>query len=161
RRWVRWLGLAALAGVIAQGLFGGLRVTEHARWGLEFRIIHGCLAQIVLALLVSLAVSTSRGWRVGVPSSWPPAFKTHVWFWSVGTASVVYLQVVFGVVLRHDAQPALAQRGHFLVAFLVVAAVAWLLKLVVHDSPVRDRSLTVLVYHLAGLVIVQILLGIE
>src|SRR5215831_13209351 len=31
RRWLRWLGTAALLGVCIQGLFGGLRVTEHAR----------------------------------------------------------------------------------------------------------------------------------
>ena len=28
RRWVRWLGVAALAGVIVQGLLGGFRVIE-------------------------------------------------------------------------------------------------------------------------------------
>ena len=36
RRWIRWLGTAALVGVSIQALLGGLRVTEDAPWGTEF-----------------------------------------------------------------------------------------------------------------------------
>src|SRR5271166_4973522 len=41
RRWVCWLGTAALLGVCVQGLLGGLRVIRDAPWGLELRIVHG------------------------------------------------------------------------------------------------------------------------
>ena len=59
RRWLKWLGVAALAGVIAQGLLGGFRVVLHAWLGTNLAILHGCFAQIVFSLLVSLAVVTS------------------------------------------------------------------------------------------------------
>ena len=59
RSWLKWLGVAALAGVIVQGLLGGFRVVLHAWLGTKLAIIHGCFAQIVFSLLVSLAVVTS------------------------------------------------------------------------------------------------------
>src|SRR6201993_3660843 len=52
RRWVRNLGLITLAGVILQGILGGLRVTMLKD---EIGIFHACAAQAFLALLVVIA----------------------------------------------------------------------------------------------------------
>src|SRR5262245_7832603 len=60
RRWVRGLGLLAVALVCLQGLIGGLRVVLHQD---TLAIVHGCLAQLFFALLVGLAVVTGRAWR--------------------------------------------------------------------------------------------------
>src|ERR1700748_1632513 len=49
RRWVRRLGLAALAAVILQGVLGGLRVTLLKD---QIGVFHACLAQAFLGLLV-------------------------------------------------------------------------------------------------------------
>src|SRR6266496_2723619 len=60
RGWVRNLGLIALAGVILQGILGGLRVTMLKD---EIGIFHACVAQAFLALLVVIALITTPFWR--------------------------------------------------------------------------------------------------
>ena len=60
RRWVRNLGLVALAGVILQGILGGLRVTMLRD---EIGIFHACVAQAFLALLIFIAIVTTDFWR--------------------------------------------------------------------------------------------------
>jgi len=60
RGWVRNLGLIALAGVILQGILGGLRVTMLKD---EIGIFHACVAQAFLALLVVIALVTTNFWR--------------------------------------------------------------------------------------------------
>ena len=157
RRWLGWLGLAALAGVIIQGLLGGFRVRLHALVGTDLALIHGLFAQLVFALLVSLAVFTSPSWAV--PPVTEPAGADRVWCWSVCTVLLVYVQLIFGAILRHT-YATFAQHSHILVAVLVVAAVAWLLKMVV-DQPDGEKRLTFLAGVLTALVGVQVLLGIE
>src|SRR5438445_10284432 len=56
RRWVRNLGLAALAGVILQGILGGLRVTMLRD---EIGVFHACVAQAFLALLLVIGLVTT------------------------------------------------------------------------------------------------------
>src|SRR5262249_30920435 len=60
RRWLRWLGVAALAAVIAQGVLGGLRVVLLRQ---TLAILHACFAQAFFALTASLALFTSAEWR--------------------------------------------------------------------------------------------------
>src|SRR6266513_1935833 len=60
RRWVRNLALVALAGVILQGILGGLRVTMLRD---EIGIFHACVAQAFLALLIFIAIVTTDFWR--------------------------------------------------------------------------------------------------
>ncbi len=62
RRGLRLLGVASLGCVIFQGLLGGVRVLLDKKVGSELAMVHGCFAQIVFALTVTLAVVTSRGW---------------------------------------------------------------------------------------------------
>src|SRR5205823_848761 len=52
-RWVRNLGLVALAAVILQGILGGLRVTMLKA---QIGIFHACLAQAFLGVVVVIAV---------------------------------------------------------------------------------------------------------
>src|SRR5206468_303447 len=59
QRRLRWMGLAALLAVSAQGVLGILRVKYHALAGPEIALIHGCTAQLVFALLVSVAYLTA------------------------------------------------------------------------------------------------------
>jgi cytochrome c oxidase assembly protein subunit 15 len=153
RRWLAWLGFAALIGVSVQGVIGGLRVTEHARWGLELRILHGSFAQIVLAVLVSVAVFTSPSWIAGATCERSGRLKRSA-RWAL---ALVYLQIVFGVLLRHT-YGALAQRLHLLTAFAALAAVIWLVKV---SWELRDRALRTSAVFLASAVGLQVLLGVE
>jgi heme a synthase len=155
RHWIRWLGTAALLGVTVQGLLGGFRVKLNALVGTDLATIHGCFAQLVFALLVSLAVFTSRSWFTPEAAATPPAIRRS----SLYVLSLIYLQIVLGAIMRHTYSP-LAQRGHMLVAFLVVAVIVWLLKLTL-ESPQVDRSVVGAVWWLVGLIAIQILLGVE
>src|SRR5437870_8044076 len=55
RRWVRMLGIAAVGGVILQGVLGGLRVTMLKD---EIGIWHGCLAEACFGLTFIIACVT-------------------------------------------------------------------------------------------------------
>jgi cytochrome c oxidase assembly protein subunit 15 len=97
RRWVRWLGVAALAAVIFQGLLGGLRVRLDERLLAK---IHGCFGPAFFALSVALAVFTSRFWRQSpAPRDDASAGKLHTL--ALLTTFFAYLQIVLGAQLRH------------------------------------------------------------
>lgn len=157
RRWLCWLGTAALLGVCVQGLFGGLRVTEHARWGLEFRIVHGSFAPVVFGMLAAVAVLTSRGWAAA-PSA-APADAARLRRASLLALAAVHGQVVLGVLLRHTYNP-LAQRAHLLAAFAAAAGVVWLVSLAWVEGG-RDRALRSAAVVLACLLGLQVILGVE
>ncbi|MFN4260539.1 MAG: COX15/CtaA family protein [Gemmataceae bacterium] len=157
RRWVRWLGLAALLGVIVQGLLGGFRVLLHAWFGTQFAMIHGCFAQIVFALLVSLAVVTGRRWSTAAENA---GLSRPTWRrWSLLLVAVVYVQIILGAWVRHLGTP-LSQRLHLLLAFAVVGVGVILLSMILTD-PERDRRLTRPAVLLGVLMLAQILLGVE
>ena len=59
RRWVRSLGVIALLAVILQGVLGGLRVTTMKD---QIGILHACVAQGFLGLLVFIALVTTQFW---------------------------------------------------------------------------------------------------
>src|SRR5262249_7711862 len=63
RPWMRKLGFIALAAVIVQGLLGGFRVYLDKEMGVDLKLIHGCLAQLVFALLVAVALFASESWQ--------------------------------------------------------------------------------------------------
>src|SRR5256714_7905416 len=60
RQSVKTLGLLAVAGVILQGILGGLRVTMLKD---QIGIFHACLAQAFLGLIVLIAVMRTNFWR--------------------------------------------------------------------------------------------------
>lgn len=160
RRWVRDLGVAALIGVIIQGLLGGFRVKLNAILGPNLALIHGCFATVVFSMLASLALVTSRSWADrasgGVNSH---RADRRIRRCSVVVTALIFLQILLGGFLRHT-YLTLGQRGHLLVAFAVVAGVVFLAK-DIWDRPVRDRALTVPVLVLTILVAVQLSLGVE
>ncbi len=94
RRWVRNLGYAALAAVLAQGLLGGLTVIFLLPTVIS--VAHAFLAQIFFCLTVTLAVVTSPAWRSGEAAGWNAVAKA-----ATGTAAVVFLQLLLGAVMRH------------------------------------------------------------
>jgi cytochrome c oxidase assembly protein subunit 15 len=100
RQWLRWLGIAALAMVITQGIIGGLRVVllEHT-----LAIVHAALAHAFFALTVSLAVFTSSEW-LDEPAEKPPADGGRLWRLCAATTGLIYAQTIFGAVLRHTGE---------------------------------------------------------
>lgn len=150
RRWLRWLGIAALCMVILQGVLGGLRVIllQHT-----LAIIHACLAQAFFALTVSLALFTSPGWRAQEPT--PIDDGGRLRRLALMTTALVYVQIVFGALLRHTGE---RLDGHLVFAALVaVHVVLLLLRISRHHG--AETALIRPACWLGGLLLVQLLLG--
>src|SRR5207247_1054457 len=109
RRWLAYLAVAALLGVIAQGLLGGFRVSLNALIGADLAAIHGCLAQVLFSLLVSLALFTSKSWCEVPASNERDDSSGHLDRLALGTTAAIFAQLVFGAVLRHT-HSSVAQR---------------------------------------------------
>lgn len=89
----RALGVAAAVAVVLQGVIGGLRVLLTAD---ALAMIHGPFAQAFFALVVAVALLTSR--RMAAPA---PVLDCATRRLTVATAVVVYVQIVFGALLTH------------------------------------------------------------
>jgi cytochrome c oxidase assembly protein subunit 15 len=90
---LRWLGLVAVAAVIAQGVVGGLRVVLQTD---ALAMVHGPLAQAFFAFIVALALVTSA--RMARPASPLDAATRGL---ALAAAALVYVQIVFGALLTH------------------------------------------------------------
>ena len=98
RSWMRWLGAAALGGVIAQGILGGLTVKTFQLPPVS--AAHGTLAQLFFSTLVAIAVFTSAWWQSNLPEFGDPSsprIRTLV-LW---TLAAVFCQLVLGAAFRH------------------------------------------------------------
>ena len=95
RAWVRRLGYAALAAVVAQGLLGGLTVLFLLPTAVS--VAHACLAQTFFCLVVTIAVVTSPAWRAASDTRRDPAFRM-----GAATVAAVFLQLLVGAVMRHN-----------------------------------------------------------
>ena len=156
RRWIKWLGLAALVGVSVQGVLGGLRVTE---LNLNFAIVHACLAQAFFALLCGICWFTSRDWienqnlseRIGDDVSAKKLRRL-----SLITTCLIYIQLVFGAVLRHTGH---RLDAHLLFAFLVTLHIFLLVRRFFSMGEETQRIGQSLPLLLLGLLAVQLMLG--
>jgi heme a synthase len=158
RRWLRWIGWAAPFAVLTQGVLGMLRV-QMDKWlgpniGGTVALIHGCTAQVVFAFLVSIALWTSAGWQQQAGLETPGIRRA-----SLALVGVMYLQIVFGAVMRHK-ELALGTRTHILLAFAVVAVAVWLGVQMLQTERVGSLGRRA-VWILWGLLAVQLMLGLE
>jgi cytochrome c oxidase assembly protein subunit 15 len=152
RRWVRWLGTAALAGVILQGVLGGLRVVL-VQNGLA--LIHGAVAYAFLGLIACLALVTAPSWQTQ-PEVEAPAGLGNLRRLALATTAAIYVQILFGAIFTHtgtrlDAHLTFA----VLVSVLVLVITARILRL----QPARPR-LSAPARTLQGLWALQLLLGL-
>lgn len=158
RRGLKWMGLAGLLAVSAQGVLGIFRVNLNAILGPGLALIHGCTAQLVFALLVSIAVFTSRRWFQPAECFKPEVFKKLKWL-SLGLLALIYLQLVLGALVRHTGSPH-ASRVHLIMASVVAGGIVWLLR-----EWFGARRLTRVEktagFTLMGCLFIQLLLGVE
>lgn len=150
RQWLRWLGVAALFLVIVQGVLGGLRVVllQHT-----LAIIHACLAQAFFALTVSLALFTSAKWRGPVQAAIADGGRLRRL--ATITTALIYLQIVFGALLRHTGE---RLDAHLLIAALVAIHVV-LLMLRITRAHADRAQLVRPAYILGALLLLQVALG--
>jgi len=98
RRWVRWLGLGALAAIILQGLLGGLTVLLLLPTPIS--VMHASLAQTFFCLVVSIALFTSSEWKRPQPvlqDQNRPSLRCL----GIATTAIVFGQLVLGAWMRH------------------------------------------------------------
>jgi cytochrome c oxidase assembly protein subunit 15 len=100
RFWMRWLGVAALGGVIAQGILGGLTVRMFQPPAVS--AAHATLAQLFFSTVVAIAFFTSPWWQSESPeledAGTPRLRSLTIW-----TAAAVFLQLILGAAFRHKA----------------------------------------------------------
>jgi len=148
---VKLLAAAAAGGIVVQAIFGGMTVL--LRLPPELSIAHACLGPIVFCLLVSLAQTTSVWYAdpatvIATPSS--AAFKKTGWIF----AGVVFLQILWGAIIRHMGQ---AVGLHILWAFVVLGVTVFVL--VKSYRPVKIPQLSRPALLLVHLVPLQFILG--
>jgi cytochrome c oxidase assembly protein subunit 15 len=153
RRWVKYLGLAALGGVIFQGVLGGLTVLQLLHYWLP--VMHACTAEIMFAILVSIAVFTSRWWMEKLPqyedTGWPSIHSI-----AILNACLIFLQVFVGAGFRHKY---MSLKPHVFGAPLILAAVIWTTAVLRRRFPgvPAMKRVRILLHSIVG---IQILLGI-
>lgn len=103
-KWLRRLGLIAVAAVIVQGVLGGLRVTHIKD---ELGIFHATLAQAFFVLMCAIALFTARWWsnRSGQQQQVSPeqahALRGLAPFYLTTTA-LILVQLALGATMRHQ-----------------------------------------------------------
>lgn len=95
RRWMKQLGVIALAAVIVQGVLGGLTVLYFLPAPIS--TAHAGLAEIFFCLTVAIALFTSPGW-IGAAAPVDDARMRRV---TLVTASLIYIQIIAGAAMRH------------------------------------------------------------
>jgi cytochrome c oxidase assembly protein subunit 15 len=154
RRWVRHLGLWALAAVVCQGLLGGITVLLFLPTAIS--VVHGSLAQAFFCLVVTLAWVTSSHWSecitpLAIDTASIPLRRLALF----ATASV-YVQLILGAILRHSKSGILF---HVFWALILTCLMSWIF-IRVTGVYVRVAGLfrpTVLLYLLLG---TQLFLGV-
>ena len=152
RPWVRWLGVASLGAVIVQGILGGLRVVLAAE---EFAIVHGAFAQAFFALVATIALVTSPGWRAPIEVNATEQMGRLRRLALVTTVGL-YVQVMLGTLVTHLGAWADAHIGF---AALVSVAVV-LLGLRILPGRAAWPELVLPMGILRGLWILQLILGL-
>ena len=97
RRWMRTASVAAMVGVIAQGVLGGFRVVLDER---VLALLHGCIGPAFFAYCAMLCVFTSRRWQEATTHQ-TEATNKKIRRLAILTTGLAYLQLILGAHLRH------------------------------------------------------------
>jgi cytochrome c oxidase assembly protein subunit 15 len=99
RRWMRALTIGAVAGVIFQGVLGGLTVLNFLPPAIS--TAHGVVGQTMFCVLAAIAVFTSRSWleepAESISRKDAAPLIRHSWM----LIGFLYLQLILGAAFRH------------------------------------------------------------
>ena len=158
RRWLRWLGVAALGTVIAQGLLGGLTVLFFLPAAVS--TAHAALAEIFFCMTVAIALFTSPGWiAANVPArastgsaramkqfARPELVEGRALRALATTTTVlIFTQILIGATMRHSG------------AGLAIPDFPWMFGRIVPDH--WDAKIAVHFAHRAGALVVMMLVA--
>jgi cytochrome c oxidase assembly protein subunit 15 len=119
RPWMRKLGWAALATVIAQGVLGGITVLRFLPPSVSSA--HATLGQTFFCLVVALWLFTGRTW-VQDPRMRLPTKRPSLPWLATASAACVYVQLILGAAFRHHGIKLLP---HIISAAVVTFVLLW------------------------------------
>lgn len=154
RRWMKWLGLAALGTVVIQAVLGGLTVLLfQPPW---VSSAHALVAQTFFCIAVSIALFTSRAWLEENTAPQVETRRPHLM--TLVTLSIValYVQLFVGAMFRHHGMGWLA---HVLNAPLVTLVLSWTAATALLRYP-KIASIKRAAIGMLGLLVVQLCLGV-
>ena len=153
RRWMKKLGLWALAGVIVQGVLGGLTVILLLPPAVS--VAHACLAQLFFSATVALALFTSKRWFSG------PVYVKDMGWPSLRSMAIVapvavLAQIALGAAFRHGAMSVIPHLlGAVIVAMILLMEGAFIL----HQFP-ENPNLAPYAKAVLAMTFIQIFLGV-
>jgi len=153
RRWLRWLGLAALGTVIVQGILGGITVLTYLPPAVSSA--HAALAQTFFCIAVVIAVFTARRWVEEHPQVELDVRRPTLFTLTLLSIFVLYVQLILGAMFRHKG---LSWWPHVVHAAVVAIVLSWTairaISVYPHIEAVRRPAITML-----GLMVAQLCLG--
>ncbi len=120
RRWMKYLGMAALSLVIAQGILGGLTVLFYLPPAISSA--HAALAQTFFCVVVLIAIFTGRKWQEEVPRLEIDGRRPSLLTLALLSIFVLYVQLILGAMFRHHG---LSWWPHVLNAGTVAIVLSW------------------------------------
>jgi cytochrome c oxidase assembly protein subunit 15 len=153
RRWLRYLGLAAVIMVIVQGVLGGLTVKLFLPPPVSSA--HAALAQTFFCLAVAMALFTGQKWIEEQPGTEFDQRRPTLFTLTLLSIFVLYVQLILGAMFRHHG---LSWWPHVAHAVVVSFVLAWTAVRALTAYPnveaIRRPAITML-----SLVIAQLCLG--
>ena len=99
RRWMKWLGVAALGTVITQAILGGLTVLLlQPPW---VSSAHAAVGQTFFCIAVTIALFTGRRWVEEVPQIEVDNRRPSLVTLTQLSIFVLYVQLILGAMFRH------------------------------------------------------------
>lgn len=153
RKWLRVLGVIALAAVIVQGVLGGLTVIYLLPWWIS--TAHACLAQLFFSATVAMALFTSKWWLNGpIYIEEDPKFPIREL--SLLAPIFVLSQLALGAAARHKA---IGSIYHISWSPVVAGVILWVsLRILLHYA--QNRELRYASLALLGITFCQVFLGL-
>jgi cytochrome c oxidase assembly protein subunit 15 len=153
RKWVKWVGGAAVLAVLAQALLGGITVLFHLPVAVSTS--HATLAQIFFCVAASLVFFTRGDWRWDEPKL-EDASTPSLRCLTVATTGVILVQLILGALYRHSG---MGVEPHVVGACVVTMLVAWVVARIVMKFS-RQAALLRPALLLSALLALQLFLGV-
>ncbi|MDR3675990.1 MAG: COX15/CtaA family protein, partial [Acidobacteriota bacterium] len=154
RRWVRWVGFAAVMAVLAQALLGGITVLFFLPVAIS--AAHATLGQIFFCIATSLAFFTRADWNWNEPKVEDTASPSLQHLTTI-TTGVILIQLILGAVYRHSKEGIITP--HVVGACVVTLLVGWVVSTVLMRFA-KQPDLLHPALLLGGLLVAQLFLGV-
>jgi len=120
RQWMKYLGVAALGLVIAQGILGGLTVLFYLPPVISS--FHAALGQTFFCTTVAIALFTGRKWVEEVPQVGREIRRPRLITLTLLSIFVLYVQLILGAMFRHKG---MSWWPHIVNAAVVAIVLTW------------------------------------